>query len=1305
MHSHFVDLLHEHCSMSDSPSDQHANTATPVNVTATASPSASPTNTHTDSSTPPPALVKPASPPPAPSANTSSHHDALSTPPAPAPEQGVAASAPDSASKPEEKKDGADNQSPTDAVHAPADTAAHPPVVASAVRVPTPSSRTSTPPLAPHAKKKFSSVSVTKEFLSKAASPVPAPAKLVRPAVVATAAQTTSKLLSTKLTTVPSSKPTTSPKPAAAGSTTAPSAPWAKPAVLAEVAPALQHPAPTRTAVPNVAMGSGQGLGSAARRAWGSVGASERRGPLTGLSREFPTAKEVADGKRKAMLSAQAVAQAEAAHNQAILDDLNVFTHLEPNAHRWDEEVEDDAMIDFGDGRTYSSPSHATDNRDRHDQPVTKSERFGDDFDRSWPKRDEQRSRHEQGRVLFNASSNRLEPHTRGLPIQPQPRLMPRDAPRQDREPPLPSIHTTTLTREPTIKPPPSTTAAPPPVVVAPTPSGEAQAEEMHTAAEKARMRRVVEEADREAAAERARRKARELAEKFGPPPPKPAALTTSVATPASSSALPPPPPGLSKPVHPPPGFAKPGHQPQPQITLASRPKERPSPQAPNAGLPQPPEPKSTAADRASSWRRTEPLPELPQQPPMDRIADRRHSHDQGRYADMPRDLRRGARDLPPHPLREAPVHTPQQRTPSSHGRDREEPPRSPNRPKAPPGLEPHRPQAFGDQIVSPHPSKREANFDTMLARIQAAMAQSRPLAPDGKVSDDSASPDGDMQKSPVEVAKDVGANDVATAAPMSAPSDVLAPPNGLVAERSPALSRVRKAAPAPLPHLPPDYFDATQAPIPPSPPPAWRLYNAKLPKATPPNKGPVPRSRLRAAEAKNLAPRGWTQTFDPPLEPYAQSRVLADVVLPQPIGRRFAKQVDPGPIVSLSHRKLVPFQRKPKQRVVEPRVLPGDALTFGKSARPAPPPEPVQIAATTPQPARKPGKARIAVPGPQTESLVAEGAKPPAVRFMVSSELDGDSLLDEINKMSLEHIGEADDKGSVEPKELAEKPGTPPPAPVSAPRTNPTSPSNSVPGPWAKSTLAYSVTSPARDDPQREHLKSVWAQAADTNAPPSSAPAPTPSQPETPLYPTLNSPATAPDPANLKPVYPMGQSAFGARGQFGQSYSQFSGTTSPDGGMGVQYGIVGRGQAASNANGFQQGLWAPSPSFGNALSTGYAYQKPPEKPAPFAKDANPNFAGDFRYAANSNQGFQGNYNGYQYRNPQQSYSHVGYGHSGFGTQMAGPRATTQSRFMGNGEFPMGYDANYYSGHTGQYPAGYSNAGGMEQPRPGRKMW
>lgn len=45
--------------------------------------------------------------------------------------------------------------------------------------------------------------------------------------------------------------------------------------------------------MPNVAMGSGQGIGSAARRAWGNVSSGKKMGHL---SRDFPTASEVAEG-------------------------------------------------------------------------------------------------------------------------------------------------------------------------------------------------------------------------------------------------------------------------------------------------------------------------------------------------------------------------------------------------------------------------------------------------------------------------------------------------------------------------------------------------------------------------------------------------------------------------------------------------------------------------------------------------------------------------------------------------------------------------------------------------------------------------------------------------------------------------------------------------------------------------------------------------------------------------------------------------------------------------------------------------
>jgi hypothetical protein len=51
---------------------------------------------------------------------------------------------------------------------------------------------------------------------------------------------------------------------------------------------------------------------------------------------------------------------------------------------------------------------------------------------------------------------------------------------------------------------------------------------------------------------------------------------------------------------------------------------------------------------------------------------------------------------------------------------------------------------------------------------------------------------------------------------------------------------------------------------------------------------------------------------------------------------------------------------------------------------------------------------------------------KPPGVRFMVSSELEGDSLLDEVNKMSLESVGEGEDKGNELARENESKtPGT----------------------------------------------------------------------------------------------------------------------------------------------------------------------------------------------------------------------------------------------------------------------------------------
>ena len=205
----------------------------------------------------------------------------------------------------------------------------------------TPASRNSTPPLIALAKKsssvKFSSINVTKEFLRKqaipssgtsfsttksgslngqaalkrsymlintcgqsAASPVPIPSA-------------SSRLLSAKLITVPISKSSTSPHPPSSTSAQGPAAssPWAKPSipVTSEVPkdPQILHqPAPkhgrTLASTVSTVMGSGQGIGAAAasKPAWRQVQAEGKRAVL-GISREFPTTNEIAEGRRYAM--------------------------------------------------------------------------------------------------------------------------------------------------------------------------------------------------------------------------------------------------------------------------------------------------------------------------------------------------------------------------------------------------------------------------------------------------------------------------------------------------------------------------------------------------------------------------------------------------------------------------------------------------------------------------------------------------------------------------------------------------------------------------------------------------------------------------------------------------------------------------------------------------------------------------------------------------------------------------------------------------------------------------------------------
>ncbi|EKD04095.1 hypothetical protein A1Q2_01570 [Trichosporon asahii var. asahii CBS 8904] len=178
---------------------------------------------------------------------------------------------------------------------------------------------------------------------------------------------------------------------------------------------------------------------------------------------------------------------------------------------------------------------------------------------------------------------------------------------------------------------------------------------------------------------------------------------------------------------------------------------------------------------------------------------------------------------------------------------------------------------------------------------------------------------------------------------------------------------------------------------------------------------------------------------------------------------------------------------------------------------------------------------------------------------------------------------------------------------------------------------------------------------------------------------------------------------------------------------MGMQYGLMGRNGGASaspaGANGFQQGLWAPS--FGSPMtSAGYGFNSASATPGKNAlhdnkspqmqfagnNGAGKDFSGDYRY---SNQ--QGSYQyPQQFRQQQNMYGHVGYGgHAhgghGFGQQMAnrgshgqhaqhGPHGQQHAggRFpnhshMGQGvmngvsgvDYQMAYDPSYYQGQYG----------------------
>ncbi|KAF9557882.1 hypothetical protein CPC08DRAFT_32029 [Agrocybe pediades] len=333
-------------------------------------------------------------------------------------------------------------------------------------------------PVAPHPKR-FSAVNINKKFLEKntasgsaASSSGSSAAKsgsaVSRPSVQPTSSH--SRLVTTKLTASPAvtsstagwSRPSSvAPSPATNSPISTSPLPTAAASQLSSTAaPQLPHAGKVILPQPRANMAqpnSSQRDAGSAKPVWGNV-----KPPIAATTRldiepsDFPTAAEVANvastARKHAKALEEAKAQSGAASKQLRSEEADAFrgVHLDPNVHHWDEMEEDDdnflgGVIEFGDGRQYKIESSESlsgaqskdDSTSATTAPVSKEDRFVDDFDRSWPKSRTSpasvskdvppsapqsaspslspavsHSPVDSSRVLFNERSNRLEPYS-----------------------------------------------------------------------------------------------------------------------------------------------------------------------------------------------------------------------------------------------------------------------------------------------------------------------------------------------------------------------------------------------------------------------------------------------------------------------------------------------------------------------------------------------------------------------------------------------------------------------------------------------------------------------------------------------------------------------------------------------------------------------------------------------------------------------------------------------------------------------------------------------------------------------------
>ncbi|KAF8272301.1 hypothetical protein EI94DRAFT_1796205 [Lactarius quietus] len=295
---------------------------------------------------------------------------------------------------------------------------------------------------APH--KKFNAFNINKKFMEKN-SPTPGASQIPSSSPSSKIAGTTAKspppsapshsrLVTTKLTKLPSSSavPTTGwTRPSSTTPSLAPSpvsgtvptaAPPLAPAPISYGGPpqlphvgkviqpqprgAVQAPLPPK---PEASSGSSKPAWRNVRQGGNNSGVE----PPPEVQSEFPTAAEVAQGRLNGSQEKRQSTNSPEAPNPATTEaDTFRGVHLDPNAHHWDEMEEDnddflEGVIEFGDGRQYQiqpvddpqstedsvpaaiptpeapgsiplSPSAAT--------RINKEDRFSEDFDRSWPR-------------------------------------------------------------------------------------------------------------------------------------------------------------------------------------------------------------------------------------------------------------------------------------------------------------------------------------------------------------------------------------------------------------------------------------------------------------------------------------------------------------------------------------------------------------------------------------------------------------------------------------------------------------------------------------------------------------------------------------------------------------------------------------------------------------------------------------------------------------------------------------------------------------------------------------------------------